>query len=96
MPSASIDSDSDNRPAVVQVSRLIPCRELPPSLPVKPKRKTRPKKAFTKYQLFGFDTETTVDGRKELQSYQPKILFHKNLDPAHLAIMRLEYFPPTQ
>ena len=52
------------------MSRLIPCRESPPSLPVKPKRKTRPKKAYDKYQLFGFDTETTVDGKKELRSYQ--------------------------
>ena len=52
------------------MARLIPCVEKAPSLPKKPKSRRKPPRAYAPEELFGFDTETTVDGVKELRSYQ--------------------------
>ena len=48
---------------------LIPCREPVPNLPKK-KRTRPPAVVFGNHELFGFDTETTRCGKKELRSYQ--------------------------
>ena len=52
-----------------KMARLIPCKEPVPNLP-KRKRKKPPVKQYEDWELFGFDTETTRCGKKELRSYQ--------------------------
>lgn len=49
--------------------RLVPCKEAAPNLP-EMRKPSKPVVPYTTDQLFAFDTETTVDGVKELGSYQ--------------------------
>ena len=51
------------------MSQLIPCTEPLPSLPKK-RNQRKPQDAYADHELFGFDTETTRCGKKELRSYQ--------------------------
>jgi hypothetical protein len=51
------------------MGKLIPCRELPLGLPKK--RQKKPAAGhYEDHEMFGFDTETTRCGKKELRSYQ--------------------------
>ena len=51
------------------MGKLIPCREPLPSLPKK-RNKKKIDTPYENHELFGFDTETTRCGKKELRSYQ--------------------------
>ena len=51
------------------MAKIIPCKEMTPHPPV-PKNPSKDAEIFGDEQLFGFDTETTIDGEKELRSYQ--------------------------
>jgi hypothetical protein len=62
----------------IDMAKIIPCKEQTPNLPVK-KSPPKPKESYSKEELFAFDTETTMCGKKELRSYQSALYSNDQL-----------------
>lgn len=58
--------------------KIIPCKEQTPFAP-EARKAPKPVTPFGKHELFGFDTETTMDGKKEMRSYQAAYFEGDNL-----------------